>query len=511
MNYANVSNIFSYNNTIDEIIRNSQSGTPEFYLKANRRVGLPRVFELLNYYALINGIAIYTVRYERITRSTGLDYYLNTLASRTRPEDDQNYYTTQPLLYTTLQREAFGLKDTCGVHIISVEGQIQDTFESAVPQWATRIGATEALGVSLALKLTPKHRVRVYTRDAHIIVFTTKGVNDVYENDYELYRKLWACLPLLRNWAASETSDGIATPELIELFKQLANSDSTSFWNMLEQAYTAHPTVQNLKYQTIISTFNNIQTTRISAYTRQINDYARQAESYLNNYTTTLEHKRDIERQLLEVQQSDGTIETDIIKRLVDKKICYNLSINNLTSNDGCLSYRCSAPLLSYDKDAAQVIYRKRVAGNYSDQMDWLFRTLFIDEKIVLHFDEAIDIKLNRGTIQAKSGCTNLFNDLDIVFPNPHHFHYNCWGSYAPVITRLINAYKLEEMFYQVKAAVGSINFTDYPVISKFLEQLSYIADSTYTPRCLSWRDEDCAILHTFQETINHFMEEASQ
>ena len=214
---------------------------------------------------------------------------------------------------------------------------------------------------------------------------------------------------------------------------------------------------------------------------------------------------------MLELQQSDVKIETETIKMLVDKKICYGLDISNITNGDGSISYRCSAPLLSYDKDAAKAVYRRRVKTDYTNALPELFKLLFIDEKVVLLFDQAIDIKLNRGTFTALNGETRLYTDLNSSLPNPHHYFYNCWGSYGSVIVKLINEYKLEEIFYQIKAAMGSLNFSDPPVIGQFLVLLNKIVEGYYNPACFYWREENCTKLHTLEETIKHFREETTE
>lgn len=513
-NYTSVPTAFTYSDSVHSIISDAQSGTPEYWLKINRRSNaFPPAIDLLNYYALMSRVAIYTPRAETIKRSTDLRYYFNILTTVTREAtDNEARSTAQPLLYSPLQIEAYNLKDVCAIHLVPVMGQIQETFETHIPAWAAATEASETLGVSLALKLTPKHRVRVYTRNNHIIVFTTKGLlGEGVVDDYQFLRRVWACLPLLRSWPTTNISEGINEPELIELCKLLADNNADNFWTRLEQAYASNKEVQDIKYRNIINAFNSIQTFRIDGYTRQIQGLQNDADTYLKNYADRLEAKRKVERELLALQQTDFKIDTEVIKRLVDKRICYGLYTNSITNSDGLLSYRCSAPLVSYDKDAAKVLYSRRVKNDRSKETAWLFKKLFLDEQVVLNFDEAIDIKLNRGTIQAKQGCTNLYNDLHEILPNPHHYHYNCWGNYGGIITRLIHEYKLEELFYQIKAAVGSINFADYPVMGQFLTHLDTITERSYNPRCFLWRDENCITLHTFDETFKHFAEEATE
>ena len=350
---------FEYGEVFLNTIRDANRRSKEYYLKAGAASGLPTFLRLLQFYMLLNNKAVYLPSKERITRSTGLQYYFDNLSRCTTAEDDQRNYGSN-LLYTQTQREPFGLEDLFAIHLIEVTGQIQEVFENKIPEWARATEAVEQLGISLALKLTPKHRIRVYTRGDHIVVFTTKGIgNDVYENDYKLYRKLWACIPLLRGWIKPDQD--IECPDIIELCKLLDKEDSTAYWTLLNYSYAHCDAVKDLKYSAIIQTFNSITATRRGIVETAIADCSRNADHYLKEYAKALETKRSHERTLTELISNEQSIDTSTIKMLVDKKICYSLDIASLTNGDGTISYRCAAPLLAYDKDAARVVYRKRV------------------------------------------------------------------------------------------------------------------------------------------------------
>ena len=503
MYYNTIPNSFEYKDILNIINRNVPRGTCEFYLRAGMAPRLAPFLKFLNYYLLKKKIALYFTNTDAIKRSTDLRYYFQNLSNRTRDVNENDTDYSSPLAYTQEHLNNLNLILNA-LHIVSVEARIQDVFDYQISNWAHNVEAKEILGVSLALKITPKHRVRVYKRGQHIIVFTTKGILDTHENDYKFYRKLWACLPILCNLL--DATGHTEYPDIVELCKSLDKDDATLFWTLLQQHYSECEDIKNLKYDSIIQAFNSIQSVKISILSNQIAAYQNDANRLMNDFARVLELKRDVERQLVEIQSKDLTISVDVIKRLVDKQICYQLETTGLTSSDGTLSYRCSAPLLSYDKDAALTLYNKRVVPDYTANTAKMFKLLFIDEKVVLNFDEAIDIKTNRGTIQAKTGYTRFYNDLNSCFPNPHHHFFNCWGSYQPTIIKLIHELKLEELFYQVKAAIGSLNFLDYPVMNQFLQILNAIADGDYNPACFYWRDEGCTQLHTFDETLNHFI-----
>lgn len=503
MSYNIIPNHFSYRDAYANAYNTGSRNVncKEYYLRAGAANMFNAEIKLLNFYLLLNNRAVYMPGSNLIIkRSTGLEWYFAELGRITAPEDPDNRYL-KPFYFSKAQRDSFGLTDVVSVRVIEVVGQIQDTFETYIPQWAQNTEAEEQLGISLALKMSPKHRVRVYKRNNHIVVFTTKGVADAAITDWMLYRKLWACLPLLCNWSEDT--------ELVELCKALDRPDPVHFWNLLETAFTNNPIVRDLKYSAIIQTFNSMATLRQEVVERQIAEHLNNADRLANAYAKALEDKRVAERQLMELKMLDQPLATETIKLLVDKKICYDLDTSCINSTDNTISFRCSAPLLSYDKDAARIVYNKRIEKDTT--LATLFKLLFIDEKVMLMMDQTIDVKLARGTITARNGYTRLYTDRNRSFPNPHHYCYNCWGSYQTNITKLIHEYKLEAMFYQIKAATGSLNFTDYPVVGNFIELLEDIVEGDYNPPCFYWYEENCSTPHTLEETLTHFAEEETE
>lgn len=509
MYYSITPNNFEAQEVLQYISRCRNRGTKEWFLYADNARRLPDFLKYLNYYLFTKDLGFFIPSHERIIRSTNIEYYFSLLTNGTKPItlDDTEY--SSPFKCPLQALDTFNFKSLYGIHIIPVDGQIQYTFETKIPAWAREVEATENLAVSLILKLTPKHRVRVYKRNNHIIVFTTKGISDAVELDWKLYRTLWACLPLLCDWVSPDNDTEF--PDVVELCKALGNDDATTFWTLLNNAYKNSPTIIDLKYSSIIQAFNNINAIRTTQLTRQIDRHNSEATQLLQDYARILEAKRDLERRLLEIQNRGTSIDATTVRQLVDKRVCYQLDTAALTNNDGTLTYRCAAPLLSYDKDAARTFYNRRVKADCSLNTQRLFKLLFIDEQVILNFDEAIDVRLNRGTYTAQIGCTNGYNDPSICLPNPHHNYFNCWGSYGPILTKLIHEFKLEELFYQIKAAIGSINFSDPPVMRHFINDLQAIADERYTPACFYWRDENCTTLHTAKETLEHFIEEETE
>ena len=498
LNYMYTPAEFSFTDSVEPVINHSTRSDREWYCRMSTMRNLPQFVRFLNYISMYHGVGIYIASTEPITRSTTLPYQFTRYKEQSEPEN--NYW--KPLYFSKEQLTEFGIEDVCAIHFVPVTGQITETFETQIPAWAQEINASELLNVSLALKLSPKHRVRVYKRDEHIFVFTTRGLNDYYENDYMFYRKLFAAIPYIRDWQESK-------PELTELYKLLAKDDATDFWSMLEQFYTNTPAIKDIKYKTIIDTFKNISRVQLNTLINARNLQQQNAEDLLIRYANTLKEQQKFERKILEFNTQDTEFSEDLIKLLYDKKIAYAVDIRLLNdTSHPKLSYRCSTPCTNFDKEAALVYYNSRIKDACPETVCNIFKLIFIQEKVLLNFDEEIVLSFRDFTINAREGNLLHGNDCNTVFPNPHHTNFNCWGSYAPIITKLISQFKLEDLFYQIKAAVGSLNFVDYTVMSRFISHLSNIADGTYDPRCFLWRDENCTTLHTINETLEKFKEE---
>ena len=493
-----------YVDALHNELRRIHPNTKEYYINAGIGVQLPLFLKLCNYFMLHNDIALFTTS-RTIKRSSNVPLELNHLIRLTNAEDSDSM--TTPLIYSAARRDDWGIKETYGIHIINVIGQIQDTFEQFIPAWASSCDAQEILGVSLALKLTPKHRIRVYKRNEHIVVFTTKGLTDAYDNDFILHRKLYACLPLMLGWMNTETNT-CKYPEVYSLLRGLEYNDATTFWDLFEMLCSTNPTLKDITYKGIFDAFKHINENRIKGFMTKSDEWRVRLQQLERDYSEILNEKDKCDKMILTLTTNE-VLEPDTIKLLTDKRICYALDISQLTdANNARMSFRCSAPVLNFDKSAAKAYYNRRIEGIYSNTFCKLFKLLFFNEKVVLNFDEEIVINFTQLSVQAKNGLLLHGNNYDNCLPNPHHAYHNCWGNYMPQIKKLIADFNLEDLFYQIKAAVSSINFTDFIVIGAFMTDLQHIIDGDYNAPCFLWRDEDCTTLHTLNETLEHFKED---
>lgn len=481
----------------ETVRRDSDVTTPGTYLRSAMLTNLPLSMRLLYYQFILHKLPIYLPRTDIIARSTDLQFWFQNLLTQTKPiNNTENLYV---MSVAPSQITDWNIKSIHSLRIITVKGQINTVFDEKLPLLVSNNELTEVLGLSLALKLSPKHRVRVYKRNEHIIIFTTKGTEDTYENDYKFYRKVYACLPLLCDWDSEKYAP------LIDTCKSLDNDDASEYYNKLYDLYSTNAFINNFKYEYLFNMYEQFATQRVNTYRRTVDTAQTNVNNCLQQYNTALDTLLKAQRNLFAIQHQAVEIDKAAIKLMYDKKICYDLDTSSL--RNFILDFRCQAPLLSFDKEAALTLYNKRISQRSPKAVQKLFKLLFIDEKAVLIFDEEIKIDFNRATITAREGYINHGNDLSQVLPNPHHYYYNCWGSYEATIVQLIREYNLENLFYQIKAAVGSLNFYDGAVIDRFISHLNYLFED-YNPKCILWPTENNNELHTAEETLQHYLSE---
>lgn len=455
MNYASLSNHIEidsilqnefrdYNNTLWTYVRNCA-----FHLSW---------LKYLTAYSALHGLGFKFYSVDTITRNAynvnnEVVYKINYFRNRT--------YT----ILNSTERESYNIDQEYHVKIVGVTGNITSVFEQAIPAALQTIDeAVELTGVSLALKCTPKHRVRaIKVKDNTLMIFTTKyipGLAGGYDQDCIFLRKLVACLPAVFNF-----TDRV---ELTDLFKYHKEDDASPLANMYQNFFSALPMIVNKKYEALKQMINNHNTYRKGILHDVVDRIDNEIRALLSNYADYLKNRDASLKALNAMDMSEGMLEDEVIKMLVDKKIAYDFK----QINNSVFTYSIEAPCLSFDKDAAEKYYKNNILrnDNVGEFVKKLFKAIFIDEKAIMIFNETIKVNLADAHIDARAASAQ--HDLHVNLPNPHHYYYNCWGSYGATLTKQLREFDFENFFYQIKAAVGSINMIDYTVLSRFLDHL---------------------------------------
>lgn len=449
--------------------------------------------------ALIEDVLLYHDRPTEIKRNTNVVYDLTQLLRNRCGIITENNYSNypRPFYYDNRCLFEYGLKAFVGIHFVNVTGQIQYTFEQVIPQLTKEYNFTEQLNISLYLKETPKHRVRVYSNEQHIVVFTNKSIFDSFENDYTpLVRKLYAAIPLIMKWDTETIGS--------KLLKSLGAEDHTVYWEMLCNFVEQNDFLKNLKYAPLYELFDNISQLRATPLKQKLNAKETDIRSYESALEKYYRERAQLLGELAQIENEKSAYDKDAIKLLVDKNVIHGLRTDQLVDGRGRLLFLCSAKLTAYDKRAAKN-YINGSCFEPNSILQKFYKHIFLDEELMLQFSEEVIFDFTNKAILAGHGYANRLIDFNTTIPNPHHWYFNCWGNYKTQLLRMLADCNLESAFYTVKNAIGSLNFTDGAVLGRFKTVMEAVIELNYRPKFILWREENYSTLHTWAETYEHY------
>lgn len=397
------------------------------------------------------------------------------------------------------------------INLVHIPYQITHTFESAIPEYVRALHYTELNAFSLALKTSPRHRIRVYARtdminNVPVKIVTIFSATNFSDDDYILLRKIAAIIPLLA--PELPVKEGVEYSKILEervpIFRMLETTANAGvFLDAVSEFLNQLPAFVDLETLETINTLKNLNVFHKRNVERQIGAVDTDIQATQESLRALFVQQRTLQYEL--AGMSDTSLSTDDLKMLINKKI-----INNPKLEGETLTFICKAPCLSFDK-AAAIAYYKRLE-NKTTIFARIFKLAFIDEKIILNFEDVIKLDFRNITFTGRN-IPSSYNYNTSIFRNPHHKHYDCWGNYSTLIKKLIQQYDFIQLFLQIKAAVGSINLVDYTVLARFKDDINnyYNNEIYYTdayPPIIVWKDEqDYTKLHTIRDTLNHFEE----
>jgi hypothetical protein len=443
------------------------------------------VIALLNYY----NNTYYTHQLSQIRRSSNYVY------------DTQYYRGTSETLAPNYDDDLTHYNSVLHLRVVEVTGHITDTFEQALPnEYNQRNGWVEHNAISLALKMTMRHRIRVFINDTtindiprrRVHIYTAGSVLDT-ENDMLLYRKIISVLPLLvpvENFVEEH-------PVFTELLRSITTIDDASVWLQHVTSYlNSIESFRNLATAETREALNQLNALQRKIIVNRINEQRVTVDTIKEQFALALRQLRVAQNEYANL--SDTELSENEVNMLISKDIVSKLKVSGQT-----LYFMCEAPVLSYNKAEAEAYYRQLCRRENPDsRYARIFKACFVDERFVMFFRDALTINLNEISFTARGTSYQRWHDTN-GFPNPHHYYYNCWGSYEDIIHELISKYDYMQLFLQIKTAVGSLNMVDYTVLSRFRE---FLNDCSPSKKCIDWKDGTGK--HSIEETIEKLTEE---
>lgn len=413
-------------------------------------------------YDKINKVLAATALLETGTVFTFSSVYTN---SRDYPPETTIRHSATPRISTTCIDE-YPNQTFIEICISYVKYNIIDTFER-LPIWVRENdNICEMNNMSLYLKCTPKHRVRVYRKkynDRHYgyIIFSNKPCID---DGIDIYSKIYGLIPLMDVKPFSS--------EATELFKWIP-TDTVTDANELVNKFTAYITehyadvINKLEFKRVMEQFDSIKRAKRSKAISEADNYRRTIQAL----TTRLKENNELLQDRLRViagMDTEHTLTYDEIKSLIDSKAVVNLNVSPSSMTFTCYSY-----LINYDADAALTYYDRNLKTEPNNSYTKFFKAIFIDKVAIINMATAVSIDFRNNNFRAEP-----IDYINGAIPNPHHAAYNCWGNYSTPIATALGRDDLLQLALTIKTAVGSLNMVDYPVLTRFRNMVhNYISN----------------------------------
>lgn len=222
--------------------------------------------------------------------------------------------------------------------------------------------------------------------------------------------------------------------------------------------------------------------------------------------------KENTERQLMCAKQHSPEDTKAFIETIETSK-----AIEVLDSTDETLTIRITAPVQHYT-DSDLIAYEQNKDSTYCQKLDVhpilkeILHKIFVTKEYKLLLQAVVNIELNLNTTSIESAMNFYTVRPQLTeyteLPNPHLFHYNCWGrAKSEIYKHLING-DYELVIIQMIAAVQSINIAEYPsFVDKFLNSLIQQPAFQKLATIIDQDNNTCSIYELLQNKKNSLEE----
>lgn len=312
-----------------------------------------------------------------------------------------------------------------------------------------------------AFKVKPTDKIRIFKNKNEYIIFTDTI-------SFDLGIKIVGAIPIM-------FKDCIIQEDIIELFMQVGLNDVQKTFEALDKAIEKLD-LRSLSISKALKNIPNISTKQqiqmieknIEKENNIIKDFKKQVETC---YMKIIKLNND----LIILQNSKDTLKEELTT-FISK--CKNIkTINSSYTNQ--LDLTISSELSNWDPEAVKCIINMadRMKENYelteknNKFIKWFLKQLLEIETISMEFWNQIRLTWSRDYIQPNVVALSSIPDRHL--PNPHLYHYNCWGQNIDVTVKLLSECKYDLAFTQIIATVGMLNLYDTAVTRSFIRDLN--------------------------------------
>jgi hypothetical protein len=204
-------------------------------------------------------------------------------------------------------------------------------------------------------------------------------------------------------------------------------------------------------------------TTAQEYFTNELARINRRITDYEQNLTSAYATKQRLQTQLL----ANNTTTEEDVKPFIDT-ITNTKAIEILRTTETEMVLRITAPL-QYFQSSDFEMYEKNTHSIYNTQitdpvLKSVLHNVFVTRKYKMLVQAIIHIQINTSYTDSvlsfyaeRSGCAPNFTQ----FPNPHLYHFNCWGAAQTEMHKNISEGNYELVIMQMVAAVQSVNIAE--------------------------------------------------
>lgn len=353
---------------------------------------------------------------------------------------------------------------------VNTENYIKAEYESTQN---TDIMVTQLNTLATLLTEDTKHRVYILvatrpdTPKKAIKIITNKTT-------YTLLRKT---LTLLPTWFKEDFNE--IDPTILEVYAK-DNTENYDWFAKATEIVEQSNLLEKIKRAQLKETLNNFKKRQLYELERTINDTQRIINEASEKHRLYLQKLILNEATYETLKTSTQDDENTLLDYLETNKniVNFGTEVRDRTVN---LKIRAHTPIVYYEPQEVEMyfkpgrildttIYKKIIDHEHGRHayIPALIYAIFIKQEYRLWVDQTFYIDTNRLTIRSNRS----YSEHSTFMPNPHLYHYNCWGGNTTIIQTCLAQGDLIGAIEQSLASVKAINFTDSAVVRNFYEDL---------------------------------------
>ena len=317
--------------------------------------------------------------------------------------------------------------------------------------------------LSIGLQEDRNHKIRVYKfPDPYV---EGQFVYSVVTNKitWSLLHKLIALLPKLFNWEIDEEVNTLC--RLLGLGKGDEWEETYMAW------LNKHSPIEARRKKRFLEFCEKLNSSRLNSIRDQLKDTTNRIDKYEDELNRLLRQQEELQIKFAGIKLAPNTEGEELFEYFTHHKKIFRFEIAQNSSS--IFNLWVKTPLLYYDPAVVEKYLNKTSSLIYSagPEIAELLEQTLVKGVYTLWLETAFNYRLiNDGNPPV---CRRERSELTkCAFPNTHIMDLNCWGNNKPTIMKLQQNQQHIEAIEQAVAACSNINFLDYAVFEKMMDNM---------------------------------------